>query len=258
MRKKILAANWKMNLTNGEASDYLQVLIKELGGEVNDVEVVLVPPFTAIPALAALSDRAPFIRLGAQNLHWAKSGAFTGEISAGMLRALYVKYVVVGHSERRLLFGESDAVINRKARAALEAGLRPILCVGETLQQRQNKDVEKVLEQQVREGLRAVNVEDLPEVVIAYEPVWAIGTGRTASSDEAQAAHSFMRKVLASLSDHAVSERIRIQYGGSVNPENVEELMRKPDIDGALVGGASLDPRSFAQIIRETEVALAG
>lgn len=256
MRKKILAANWKMNLTSGEASDYGQVLIKELG-DVNDVEVVLVPPFTAIPALAALSERAPFIRLGAQNLHWEKSGAFTGEISAGMLRALYVKYVVIGHSERRLLFGESDAVINRKVRAALEAGLRPILCVGETLQQRENDEVEKVLEYQLREGLRAVSSKDLPEVVIAYEPVWAIGTGRTATSDQAQAAHAFARTVLASLSDRAVAERIRIQYGGSVKPENTEDLMRKPDIDGALVGGASLDPRSFAQIIRKAEAALA-
>ncbi|MBV9997596.1 MAG: triose-phosphate isomerase [Verrucomicrobia bacterium] len=256
MRKKILAANWKMNLTNGEASDYVQVLIKELG-EVNDVEVVLVPPFTAIPALAALSERAPFIRLGAQNLHWEKSGAFTGEISAGMLRALYVKYVVVGHSERRRLFGESDAVINRKVRAALETGLRPILCMGESLQQRENDEVDKVLEYQLREGLRSVSSKELPEVVIAYEPVWAIGTGRTATSDQAQAAHAFARKVLASLSDQATAERVRIQYGGSVKPENTEDLMLKPDIDGALVGGASLDPRSFAQIIRKAEAALA-
>jgi triosephosphate isomerase (TIM) len=255
MRKKILAANWKMNLTHSEASDYLQVLIKELG-EVNDVEVVLVPPFTAIAALAALSDRAPSVRLGAQNMHWEKGGAFTGEISAGMLRALYVKYVVVGHSERRLLFCESDAVINRKVRAALEAGLRPILCVGETLQQRQNDEVEKALEYQLREGLRDVNPKDFPEVVIAYEPVWAIGTGQTATSDQAQAAHAFTRRTLASLSDHAMAERVRIQYGGSVKPENTEELMRKPDIDGALVGGASLDPRSFAQIVRKAEAAL--
>jgi triosephosphate isomerase len=256
MRKKILAANWKMNLTHTEASDYLQVLIKELG-EVNDVEVVLIPPFTAIPALAALSDRAPLIRLGAQNVHWEKSGPFTGEISAGMLRALYVKYVVVGHSERRLLCGELDAVINRKVRAALEAGLRPILCVGETLQQRENEEVENVLEYQFREGLREVSAKDLPEVVIAYEPVWAIGTGRTATADQAQAAHAFIRRILASLSDQATAERVRIQYGGSVKPENTEELMRKPDIDGALVGGASLDPRSFAQIIRKAEATLA-
>ena len=254
MRKKILAANWKMNLTNSEATDYLQVLIKELG-EVNDVEVVLVPPFTAIAALAELSDRAPSIRLGAQNMYWEKSGAFTGEISAGMLRALYVKYVVVGHSERRRLFGESDAGINRKVRAALEAALRPILCVGETLEQRENDEVEKVLEYQLREGLREVSSRDLPEVVIAYEPVWAIGTGRTATADQAEAAHAFIRKTLASLSDHAMAERVRIQYGGSVKPENTEELMRKPDIDGALVGGASLDPRSFAQIIRNAEAA---
>jgi triosephosphate isomerase (TIM) len=191
-----------------------------------------------------------------QNLHWEKSGAFTGEISAGMLRALYVKYVVVGHSERRLLFCESDAVINRKVRAALEAGLRPILCVGETLQQRQNDEVEQVLEYQLREGLRGVSSKDFPEVVIAYEPVWAIGTGRTATSDQAEAAHAFIRRILAALSDHATAERVRILYGGSVKPENTEELMRKPDIDGALVGGASLDPRSFAQIIRKAEAAL--
>ena len=245
-----------MNLTNVEASAYLDVLVKEVG-EVHDIEVVLIPPFTALATLAALSERASFVRLGAQNLHWEKGGAFTGEISAGMLRALYVKYVVVGHSERRMLFGENDAIVNRKMHAALEAGLRPILCIGETLQQRKNHEVEIVLEYQLREGLRGVNPKDLTDVVVAYEPVWAIGTGQTATAHQAQEAHAVIRSILASLSDKGTADRLRIQYGGSVKAENTEELMRQRDIDGALVGGASLDPRSFAQIIRRTEAVLA-
>ncbi len=256
MRKKLLAANWKMNLTHHEAEDYFVALTKDLG-EVNDVEVVLIPPFTALPALAARSEKAPSVRLGAQNLHWEPHGAFTGEICAGMLRALYVKYVVVGHSERRRLFHESDAEVNRKARAALEAGLRPILCVGETSEQRQNGEVERVLDGQMHEGLRGIGSKDLNEVVIAYEPIWAIGTGQTATADAAQAVHRSLRAILADLSDGPTAERVRIIYGGSVKPENTQDLMREPDIDGALVGGASLDPRSFAQIVRNTEAALA-
>jgi triosephosphate isomerase len=189
-------------------------------------------------------------------MHWEKSGAFTGEISAEMLRALYVKYVVLGHSERRALFGETDEIINRKVRAALDAGLRPIFCVGETLHERDSNQVEQVLEGQVRNGLKGVSQKDYTEIVLAYEPCWAIGTGRTATPAQAEQAHAFIRSVLSGLANGATAERVRIQYGGSVKPDNAEELMRQKNIDGALVGGASLDPRSFAQIIRRTEAAL--
>ena len=187
---------------------------------------------------------------------WEKNGAFTGEISAAMLCALSVKYVVVGHSERRALFGETDEIVNRKTRSALEAGLRPILCVGETLQEREENRIEQILERQVRGGLEHVAGKDLDEIVFAYEPVWAIGTGKTASPEQAQQAHAFIRSVITSLSDESIANKVRIQYGGSVKPENTEVLMRQVDIDGALVGGASLDPRSFAQIIKNTEKSL--
>ena len=256
MRKKILAANWKMNLTHSEAESYFDTFLSEIG-QVNDVEVVIIPPFTAIPALVTASERMPAVRIGAQNMHWEKSGAFTGEISATMLRALYVRYVILGHSERRSLFGETDEIINRKMRAALDAGLRPIFCVGESLRERDNDQVGQVLEGQIRKGLEGVSPRDLTEVVVAYEPCWAIGTGRTATPAQAEEAHALIRSVLAALSDRTTADRMRIQYGGSVKPDNVEQLMRQKNIDGALVGGASLDPRSFAQIIRSTEAAMA-
>src|ERR1700736_729375 len=184
MRKKILAANWKMNLTHSEAESYLQSFLTEIG-DVNDVEVVIIPPFTAIPALVSASEKTQALRIGAQNMHWEKSGAFTGEISAAMLRALYVKYVILGHSERRALFGETDEIVNRKVRAALDAGLRPIFCVGETLHERDSNQVEHVLERQVRCGLEGVSQKDFNEIVMAYEPCWAIGTGRTATPAQA-------------------------------------------------------------------------
>ena len=256
MRKKILAANWKMNLTHSEAESYMQSFVSEIR-DFNDVDVVIIPPFTAIPAIVAAAEKMQTLRVGAQNMHWEKSGAFTGEISATMLRALYVRYVILGHSERRTLFGETDEIINRKMRAALDAGLRPIFCIGETLRERDSNQVEQVLESQLRKGLEGILPRDFTEVVVAYEPCWAIGTGRTATPDQAEEAHALIRSVLATLSDRTTAERIRIQYGGSVKPDNVEQLMREKNIDGALVGGASLDPRNFAQIIRLTEAAMA-
>ena len=256
MRKKILAANWKMNLTHSEAESYLHSFVNEIR-DFSDVDVVIIPPFTAIPAALMASERIQTIRIGAQNMHWEKSGAFTGEISATMLRALYVRYVILGHSERRSLFGETDEIVNRKVKAALDAGLRPIFCIGESLHERDSNQFKQVLEGQIRKGLEGVPPRDLTEVVLAYEPCWAIGTGRTAAPAEAEEAHAFIRSVLAALSDGATAERIRIQYGGSVKPDNVESLMREKNIDGLLVGGASLDPRSFAQIIRSTEAAVA-
>ncbi len=255
MRKKMLAANWKMNLTHTEAESFLVSFLSELG-EVNDVEVVIIPPFTAIPTLAVVLERMPFLRLGAQNVHWAKSGAYTGEISAQMLRALYVKYVIIGHSERRVQFNEDDELINRKMRAALDAGLRPILCVGETLSERESGHVEDVLHRQTVKALENISAKDFHEIVVAYEPVWAIGTGITATPGQAEEAHAFIRTTLTQLSDDHVAERIRILYGGSVKPDNAEVLMRQKDIDGALVGTASLDPRGFAQIVRSTEASL--
>ncbi|HZC34844.1 MAG TPA: triose-phosphate isomerase [Chthoniobacterales bacterium] len=255
MRKKILAANWKMNLTHLEAESYLHTFLGEIG-EVDDVEIVIIPSFTSIPALAQLSEKAPFIRIGAQNMHWERSGAYTGEISATMLRALFVKYVVIGHSERRTLFGETDEMVNRKIHAALEAGLRPILCIGESAAQRDNNEVETVLKRQLDLGLKDISAKEAGEIVIAYEPVWAIGTGRTATPVQAEQAHSYIRTVLEKLFAKTVAGRVRIQYGGSVKPENTEELMRQPNIDGALVGGASLDAHSFAKIIRHVEAVL--
>src|SRR5580704_404583 len=180
MRKKILAANWKMNLTHSEAKSYFDTFLTEVG-QVDELEVVIIPPFTVIPVLIAASERIPAIRIGAQNMHWEKSGAFTGEVSATMLRALFVKYVVIGHSERRALFGETDETVQKKVHAALESGLRPIMCIGETLEERESGSCQKVLHRQVEKGLNGVSADHLSEIVLAYEPIWAIGTGRTAT-----------------------------------------------------------------------------
>jgi triosephosphate isomerase len=255
MRKKILAANWKMNLTHVEAESYVEAFLNEVG-EINDVEIVIIPSFTSIPTLVQATGKAPFIRLGAQNMHWERSGAFTGEISATMLRALFVKYVIIGHSERRSLFGETDEIVQRKVHTALGAGLRPIMCVGETLVERESGSVQKVLRRQVEEGLKGVSSDHGSEIVLAYEPVWAIGTGLTATPAQVGEVHAFLRSLLVEIFDQTIADRIRIQYGGSVKPENTEDLMRQPNIDGALVGGASLDAHSFARIIRASEKAL--
>ncbi len=249
MRKKIIAANWKMNMTRDESEAFLTTFLREIG-DLDDVEIVIVPPFTAIPKVSEMLSQTQTIKVGAQNMHWERSGAFTGEISPAMLRELFVRYVVLGHSERRAMFGETDEIVNRKVHAAYVEKLRPILCIGETLAQREKGEVEKVLSSQLRGSLAAVDARELLETVIAYEPVWAIGTGKTASAEEAQAAHAFIRQTLHELSDDATAEKVRIQYGGSVKPDNAHELLSQPDIDGALVGGASLDPRSFAQIVQ--------
>jgi triosephosphate isomerase len=249
MRKKIVAANWKMNMTQGEATSFIETFLLEMG-ETRDAEVVIVPPFTAIASVNAALENAQHIKVGAQNMHWERSGAFTGEISPAMLRDLFVRYVVLGHSERRTLFGETDEIVNRKVKAAHEAMLRPILCVGESLAQREAGEVEKILTAQLRGSLAGLGAKELQETVVAYEPVWAIGTGKTATAGQAQEAHAFIRGVLAQISDQATADKIRIQYGGSVKPDNARTLMSQPDIDGALVGGASLDARSFAQIVQ--------
>jgi triosephosphate isomerase len=248
-RKKIVAANWKMNMTQGEGTAFVETFLREIG-EASEVEIVIIPPFTALGKVSDALHDVPNVKLGAQNMYWEKGGAFTGEISAAMLRDLFVRYVVLGHSERRQLLGETDEIVNRKTRAAHEAGLRPIVCIGETLEQREAGRVEEVLGRQVRGSLANLSAKELNETVVAYEPVWAIGTGKTATTEQAQEAHAFVRHMLAELSDDATAGRIRIQYGGSVKPDNARSLMSQADIDGALVGGASLEPRSFAQIVR--------
>ena len=249
MRKKIIAANWKMNMTQDEAARFVESFLVDVG-EINDVDVVIIPPFTAIARVTEALAEAHHIRVGAQNMYWEKNGAFTGEISAALLRDLFVQFVVLGHSERRILFGETDETVNRKVLAAHEARLRPIVCVGETLEQRDKGNVEKILSIQLRGSLAGLNPKELQETVIAYEPVWAIGTGRNATPAQAQEAHAFVRHTLSEMADKPTADRVRIQYGGSVKPENARELMSQRDIDGALVGGASLDPRSFAQIVK--------
>jgi triosephosphate isomerase len=251
MRKKIVAANWKMNMTLAESDSFLETFLLEIDGE-KRVDIVIIPPFTALARVSERLNRVQNIKLGAQNMHWEKPGAFTGEIGAHLLRELFVRYVIVGHSERRAHFGETDATVNKKARAALEASLRPIVCIGETLAERDEGKVEAVLERQIKGSLAGLNAKDLSEVIVAYEPVWAIGTGRNATPEQAQEAHAFIRAKLAEIADSATAEKVRIQYGGSVKPSNTAALMAEPDIDGALVGGASLDARAFAEIIQKT------
>ena len=249
MRKKIVAANWKMNMTQAESAAFVETFLRELGDS-SEVEVVLVPPFTALAKVSEALSATQNVKIGAQNMYWETSGAFTGEISAALLRDLFVRYVVLGHSERRALLGETDEIVNRKVRAAHETALRPIVCVGETLDQRERGDVEKVIGAQLRGSLAALGPKELSETVIAYEPVWAIGTGKTASAEQAQEVHAFIRQTLRAMADETTAAKMRIQYGGSVKPDNAREIMAQPDIDGALVGGASLDPRSFARIVQ--------
>jgi triosephosphate isomerase len=249
MRKKIIAANWKMNMTLAESAEFMRQLLIELG-DIRDVDVVIVPPFTAIAKVTESLGQAQNIKVGAQNMHWERNGAFTGEISAAMLRDLFVRYVVLGHSERRQYFGETDEIVNKKVKAAHEATLRPIVCIGETLEQRDGGKVEKVLSKQLHGSLADLDAKQFQETTIAYEPVWAIGTGRNATPAQAQEAHEFIRRTLREMSDENVADKIRIQYGGSVKPNNARELMSQADIDGALVGGASLEARSFAEIVK--------
>ena len=250
MRKKIVAANWKMNMTQRDAARFVDSLVLELD-DVRDVEVVIIPPFTMIPKVVELLEaKAQSIRLGAQNMYWENSGAFTGEISAAMLRDFFVQYVVVGHSERRQYFGETDEIVNKKVRAAIDATLRPIVCVGETLEQRDKGNVDKILSIQLRGSLKDVNEKELQEIVVAYEPVWAIGTGRNATPQQAQDAHAYVRRRVGEMCGADAAQKVVIQYGGSVKPDNAASLLGQPDVDGALVGGASLKADDFLAIVR--------
>ncbi|MGH7996017.1 MAG: triose-phosphate isomerase [Opitutaceae bacterium] len=253
-RRKLIAGNWKMNKTAADAASLAEEIVSAVGKQ-NDAEVVLCPPFTALESAARALDGSQ-VKLGAQNLHPEPNGAFTGETSAPMLRALFVTHVIVGHSERRTLFGETDAFINRKVLTALRHQLRPILCVGETLAEREAGATLKVVQVQVERGLEGVGKEQAPTVILAYEPVWAIGTGRVATAEQAQEVHGFVRGLLTKLFTEPVADRIRILYGGSMKPANALELLRQKDIDGGLVGGASLEARSFVELVQAAAAAV--
>ena len=249
-RKLIIAGNWKSNKTVAEALELVEDLKRELAG-VKEVDIVVAPPYTALSEVSK-SILDSNLRLAAQNMSENGVGAFTGEIAAVMLKEFSTRYVILGHSERRQFQKETDALIAKKAAAVHAAALKPIVCVGETLAEREGGQMEKVLETQVRGSLAGLTKDQAVETIVAYEPVWAIGTGKTATTQQAQDAHAFIRGVLAAMFDAEVARKIRIQYGGSVKPNNAKELMSQPDVDGALVGGASLEARSFADIIKNS------
>lgn len=246
-RVPLIAGNWKMFKTCNEAVDAAKQLVN-LVSDVENIDIMIAPPFTALPIVSEVI-RDTRIDLGAQNLFWEKEGAFTGEISAPMLISAGCQYVIVGHSERRQYFGETDETVNRKIKAASTTGLIPILCVGETETQRDDQKTFSVLDKQVTKGLEGLTLDEHHSLVIAYEPVWAIGTGKTATPDQVQEVHAFLRDLLEKQFGNMHANATRILYGGSVKPDNASELMALPDIDGALVGGASLKPDSFAKII---------
>jgi triosephosphate isomerase len=252
MRTPLLAANWKMFKTIAET----RAFIRELGAQLAaspapDREVVVAPPFTALSAAVEAAAGTP-IAIAAQDVYFEREGAFTGEISAGMLADAGATFVIIGHSERRRLFGDTDERVRRKIRAALAAGLRPIVCIGETLEEREAGRTHVVLDQQIKAGLDGLSADEVAGLVLAYEPVWAIGTGKNATAAEAADAHAHIRRRLAAWFSPTASERCRILYGGSVKPENIAELIGLADVDGALVGGASLAARSFGEIIRKS------
>lgn len=246
MRKPIIAGNWKMNNTIGQAKSFINGILQIKLNE--NVEAVLCVPFTAIETAKKLTEGSD-IKIGAQNLHWEESGAFTGEISPLMLRELGTDYVIIGHSERRQYFCETDYTVNKKLKSALDHDMTPIICVGETLEQREQGIHLDLVKEQVAKAFESVKAEDSVKAVVAYEPIWAIGTGRTASSEQANEMCSLVRKTLEEIYDKDTAAAIRIQYGGSVKPENIKELMSMGDIDGALVGGASLKANDFGKLV---------
>lgn len=248
MRKKVIAGNWKMFNDLNESIQLISELKKALENYDNKAEVLVFPPFTSLETAKELIKNS-YIKLGAQNFYYEDKGAFTGEISASMLKSVGCEYVLVGHSERRTIFGERNQLINLKVKQALKNGLKPILCFGETLEERESNSTESVIEAQLKEGLINIELENYSKIILAYEPVWAIGTGKTATPQQAQDAHKFVRKIISQISNEDVANKIIIQYGGSVKPENAGELLSQPDIDGALVGGACLVADSFYKII---------
>lgn len=251
MRKKIIAGNWKMNKTGAEAMSFARDLkLKTLN--INKTEIVICPPFTAlVPVLDILKESR--IKIGAQNVHWEPSGAFTGEISAEMIETAGCAYAIIGHSERRQFFGETDQTVNRKIKQTLTTRLAPIVCVGETLEQRQQGQTQAIIRTQIIDGLAGLSIEQMQRIVLAYEPVWAIGTGVTAKPEQAEEVHQFIRQLVAELFNSRAAELIPILYGGSVKPDNIKELLNQPDIDGGLIGGASLKVDSFVEMIKAAE-----
>ncbi|GIK62025.1 MAG: triose-phosphate isomerase [Ignavibacteriota bacterium] len=247
MRKKVIAGNWKMNMDMHQSQKLVSEIINGLGKD-NRAEVIICPPFTSLSEVSSLL-KGTQIKLGAQNMFYEESGAFTGEISADMLKSVDCEFVIIGHSERRVIFNESDELINKKIKTALTKGLKPIFCIGELLGQREKNETMKVVTQQIEKGLEGISSEQMKNIIIAYEPVWAIGTGKTATPQQAQEVHSFIRDLIAKKFSTSVAENLIIQYGGSVKSENSGELLSQKDIDGALVGGACLKADSFLGII---------
>lgn len=248
MRKPFVAGNWKMNASSAEAEGLVKEL-KELVADLSGLDVAVAPPFVYLHKAVYLLKDSP-IRVGAQNCYFESKGAFTGEIAPEMLKDVGCDFVILGHSERRHIFGETDSMVNQKVKKALEAGLDVILCAGELLEEREAGQTEQVVSTQLQGGLQDISPDEMAKITIAYEPVWAIGTGKTATPDQAQEVHAFIRRWLAGHFSADMSKTVRIQYGGSVKPENAKELMNQPDIDGALVGGASLKADSFAAIAK--------
>ena len=253
MRTPLIAGNWKMFKTVADATAAVQELGR-LVADVTGVEVVVAPTFTALHA-AAQAARGTRIGIAGQNLHWEREGAFTGEISGSMLKEAGASWVIIGHSERRALFGETDLGVNRKIGAAFANSLTPIVCIGETLGQRERNETFDVLDQQIRQGLESLTGDQLIRLALAYEPVWAIGTGRTATPAQAGEAHAHIRSRLRQWFGADAADQCRVLYGGSVKPDNIAELLAQPDVDGGLVGGASLDPKGFAEIVRKARQA---
>ena len=249
MRRPVIAGNWKMYKTAREAVELVETLVRGLKADPPESEVVVAPPFVALPAVAQAL-KGSDVRLAAQNMHWEKEGAFTGEISPLMLRDVGCSHVIIGHSERRQFFAETDEGVARKTEAALHNGLVPVVCVGETLQEREASRTMEIVERQVERALRALAPDDVAGILVAYEPVWAIGTGRTATPAQAQEVHAFIRRLVSASHGDAVAAALRILYGGSVKPDNTVALMAEPDVDGALVGGASLKADDFLKIVR--------
>lgn len=246
-RRPLIAGNWKMHLTLSEAVHLAQT-IAETSADCPDRDVLIAPAFTALAAVRA-AVKGSALLVGAQNVAWENQGAYTGEISPAMLGDIGIAWAIIGHSERRQLFSEDDALINRRVRGALTNNLHPILCIGETLAERESDRTFTILEQQVRKGLDQVTSAQMSHLVLAYEPVWAIGTGKTATKEQAQDVHAFIRQLLSAMYENSIADVTRILYGGSVKPDNIDDLMAQPDIDGALVGGAALKAESFARIV---------
>ena len=247
MRRPIIAGNWKMNKTHAEAEELVKALVPLVADA--EAEVVVCPPFVCLDAVGKVI-KGTNIKLGAQNVHFEKSGAFTGEISADMLLAMGVEYVIIGHSERRQYFGETDCTVNKRARAALAAGLKPIICVGESLAERENGITDELVGMQTKLALKEIEAEQLEQLVIAYEPIWAIGTGKTATAQEANATIGAIRRAIAQVYGEEAAQKVRIQYGGSMNPKNASELMAQSEIDGGLIGGASLKAEDFSKVVK--------